>query len=134
VVRDGSISGNACDGSYSIKTTLKSGQTAATMGFNNVTPFWVNNSSVNGRSYTASVYVRGTPGKVLVLYLGERNSAGTFVNSGTLQYTPTNTAWHLLTKSYTAGANGNSIVMKVWMNSPAATSFFNADNMSLTTP
>ncbi|HSX33769.1 MAG TPA: carbohydrate binding domain-containing protein [Candidatus Saccharimonadales bacterium] len=137
--RDGSIAGSACDGSYSIKTMLKSGQSDNQMGFTNPSPYWVNSATVAGRKYTLSVWVKGTSSRVIKLYVCERNGSGCISGRwASTSRTTSDNGWHKLSMTYTAVSSGNSLSTKIWMERTDGTSnllstdYLYSDNMSMT--
>jgi hypothetical protein len=77
-----------------------------------------------GKTYTGSVYVKGTAGATLALNLVERTDTGAGTGGGAnVNFTATG-GWDRVVATFTAGATGRCANMRVTVNGTLATTFY----------
>jgi len=93
------------------------------------------NSTVAGKTYTASVWVKpDAVGQRISIYLREtRPGSSTTIRSKTVTITAPTTGWQRITNAYVASATGNAVAFHVFVTNAAPQRGFNADLISLTT-
>ncbi len=119
-----------CEGSWVVHVTNNSGATT-NIGFQNPTPYWVNNSTVINRVYTASAWVRAAAGQTIHVSICQRTATSTDFCT-TDNYVAINTGYHLRSTKLTSTIGGRSIQMKIYEDNAPTTGYLDADNMSLT--
>jgi Purple acid Phosphatase, N-terminal domain len=129
VTRDTTIA-NA--GAASIRVSGLAGANNLSSGFNDK-PRWVTNT-VAGLVYTQSAWIKPSfVGQKISMRLREWNGS-TLVTDVVVSLTAISTNWQQLTQTLTAAGNGNQLSFAVYANNLSAGQYFNADDLSLTTP
>ncbi|HET8670215.1 MAG TPA: fibronectin type III domain-containing protein [Candidatus Saccharimonadales bacterium] len=129
VVRDATV---ARTGTASVKITGLSGASNLKSGIN-ASPRWVT-STVAGKTYTGSVWVKThTSGHPVVALLREWNGS-TLVSENRATVTSTSTDWFKLEVPLTALQTGTSIAFAIYGNDVDAGEYIYLDDFSLTSP
>lgn len=124
------VSGGSFDGQWGLKLAPKA---AGYAGVNNASPNWVT-SSVAGKVYTGSAYVKSSvSGLTVNLLILEVTPGGSTVSTHKTTVTYNDTAWHSLSSAYTALNSGNLIKYSLFGSNFTSTSQnILADCLSLT--
>jgi hypothetical protein len=77
-----------------------------------------------GKTYTGSVYVKGTAGATLALNLVERTDTGIGTGGGASVNLTATGGWDRVVATFTAGATGRCANMRVIVNGTLATTFY----------
>jgi len=90
-------------------------------------------STAAGKTYTASVWVRGRAiGQKITLQVKEVDASNTTVSLANTTLTTADTNWHQLTVNYTVQRNGGQLAYMLFSPNSTTTNWFRADMMSLT--